>query len=580
MDLPTFVAEKFKAASPLRKIEPFASGLLAVDAVRVSALIEQWRAHSNKVLPLTYTEFRTVLAGDLRPSDSILRAWQRLPLSRYRPDSPAINDHLTACRDDLLANKSIQYETEARRILTRFAGAPASTRLYALYLAFAGRHARQAFFRRWAMPFPEGSSVAHGFIAAGSGQGKSELIKALVFERVRRKEGVVVFDPHGDMVQQIARWPEVARSGKLVYLDPYLAGPDALVTPVMNPMDAIKTSLYQDAAVSYLVEALKRLVGEAEISLRMTALLRTILPALAKQPHAGLLDVRSIMGNPKKPEIKELLEVLAMQAEDNAVNAEFIRDDFKDGDYNNSRMAIRGRLQYLFSSKVFTRCVDGPSTFNLREQIDRGAIILVDLSGNMGQGVAADWGKLLLASLFSAAMSRQDLEPHQRRPCFAYIDEADAFLNESIEDIYAKTRKYGLFLTVAQQTPGANMTPKMAGQVFGNSGIRIAGYSGDPASAKLLAGITGAPEEAVQDLRRGEFLFHAPPTLQRASVRRDLRNFAHSIPNEEWEQVKADQFQRYYRDHSAVNAGRPTAPYSLASHEVQAAKQAIRDPGD
>lgn len=579
MDLPSFVAEKFKAATPFRKIEPLATGLLAVDAVRVSALIEQWRATANRVLPLTYAEFQGVLAGDLLPSESILRAWQRLPLYRYRPDSPELNDHIAACRDDLLANKLIQYETEARRILTRFAGTPATTRLYALYLAFAGRHARQAFFRRWAMPFPEGSSVAHGFIAAGTGQGKSELIKSLVFERVRRKEGVVVFDPHGDMVQQIARWPEVARSGKLVYLDPYLAGPDALVTPVMNPIDTIKTSPYQDAAVSYLVEGLKALVGDAEISLRMTALLRTILPALAKQPHASLADVHALMGNPKKQETKALMEVLATNAQDSPINAAFIRNDLADGDYNNSRTAIRGRLQYLLASLAFDRCVNGPSTFNLREQIDRGAIILVDLSGNMGIGVAADWGKLLLASLFSAAMSRQDLEAHQRRPCFAYIDEADAFLNESVEDIYAKTRKYGLFLTISQQTPGANMSANMESQVFTNAGIRVAGYSGDPASAKRMAAVTGAPEEAVQDLRRGEFLFHVPPKLYRASVRRDLRGFAHSIPKAEWERVKADQLQRYYRDHSAVNAGQPAAPLSFVGGDEQAAK-ARRDPDE
>lgn len=576
MELSAFVAARFGTAPRHPQAAPFASGLLAVDAARVSELIEQWRATSNRALPLTYAEFANVLAGDLRPSESILRAWDRLPLNRHRPESPDTAAYLKERRTALISDLSIEYESKARAILTRFAGVPASPRLYALFLAASSRNTRQAFFRRWAMPFPEGSSVAHGYIAAGSGYGKSELIKALVFERVRRNEGVVVFDPHGDMVQQIARWPEVAHGGKLVYLDPYLAGPEGLATPVLNPIDVIKTSPYQDAAVSYLVDCLQRVVGLAEITQRMTGLLRTVLPAIARQPRASLLDLWAAMGNQKRAGAEAIRESLAAHAEDNAINAEFIREDLKDGEYSNTRAAIRSRLQYLFSSKVFTRCVTGPSTINLRHEIDRGAVILVDLSGHMGTGVAADWGKFLLASLFSAAMSRQNVPPALRRSCFAYIDEADAFLNESIEDIYAKTRKYGLFLTVAQQVPGAGMTPTMASQVFGNSGMRVAGYSGDPSSAKRLAEITGAPEEAVQDLRRGEFLFRVPPKLYRASVRRDLRSFAHSITDAEWEAVKADQLRRYYRDHGSADAYPADALQDIAAETDAAALQAIR----
>ncbi len=565
----------------------FSGGLLALDAQRVSTLITQWRATSNKALPLTYSEFCGVLAGDLLPSISIQRAWERLPLNRHHPADPTLLPYVSERRADLLTQLSITYESKARDILTRFATTPASPKLYAAYLAWAGRDTRQAFFRRWAMPFPEGSSVAHGYVSAGTGQGKSELIKALVFERVRRQEGVVVFDPHGDMVQQIARWPEVARSGKLLYIDPYLAGAEGMITPVINPFEEINTNPYQDAAVSYLVRCLQQVVGtqQAEITPRMVALLRTVLPPMAKQANASLLDLWAAMGNPKKPEAEALRELLASHSQDNAVNAQFIREDFKDGDYNNSRVALRSRLQYLFSSTVFTHCVTGASTFNLRQEIDRGAIILVDLSGNMGDGVAADWGKFLLSSLFSAAMSRQNVLPHLRRPCFAYIDEADAFLNESIEDIYAKTRKYGLFLTLAQQVPGAGMSPTMESQVFGNSGIRIAGYSGDPASVKRLAALTGAPEEAIQDLRRGEFIFRVPPHLHRATVRKDLRNFAHSISEQEWQQVKADQLARYYRDHSlpgklqaGMSAYGGIGTTSAASDTERARLQRLRNP--
>jgi hypothetical protein len=59
----------------------------------------------------------------------------------------------------------------------------------------------------------------HTSIVAGTGAGKSELMKALAYHDVRRgKSAVVIIDPHGTMAAEIARWPEVAKSGRLVWL--------------------------------------------------------------------------------------------------------------------------------------------------------------------------------------------------------------------------------------------------------------------------------------------------------------------------------------------------------------------------
>lgn len=592
MDLPTFVASKFNAIPCDPKRPSIASGLLALDADRVSVLIEQWRGIGSKVLPLTYAEFCAVLTGDVSPSESIRRVWQRLPLNRYRPNSPAIKTHLAERSDDLLATLSGKYEVEAQRILKRFAGKSPSPRLYASYLAGAGRDARRAFFRSWAMPFPEAESAAHSYIAAGSGFGKSELIKALVFERVRRGEGIVVLDPHGSMAEQIARWPEVARCGRLVYIDPYIAGPEGNVTPVINPLDPLKFNPYKEAAVSYLIECLQRVVGEMELTQRMEALLKTVLPALAHKEQPTLEDLVNVMAPQpaKQKQAQEgedpthgMLAFVKAHSMDNAASCDFMAHDFLSPGYNNSREAIRGRLQYLLSSLTFQRCIMGSparrsSTINLRQEIDRGAIIVINLaSQKLGGGVSADLGKFLLASLFSAAMSRQDVPESQRKTCFAYLDEADSYLNESVSDIYAQARKFGLFLAVVQQVPGADMTPKIQSQVFGNSGIRIAGNSGDPASITLLANITRASEEAVQDLRRGEFLFYTASNLHRAWIRRDLLGDRYSISNEEWERVKADQIHRYYRNHrSARPAADPMQPgidgVSTATTDMQDAR--------
>jgi hypothetical protein len=561
VDLATFVTTNFTASPCNPKRAGLASGQLALDSARVSALIEQWRAISNKALPITYDEFCAVLSGSLLPSESILRGWERLPMNRHPVPTPALKAHLLARSDDLLTVLSLRYENEAKRILGRFSGRSPSPRLYAQYLFGAGRDVRRAFFRKWSLPLLQGENAAHGYIAAGSGFGKSELIKALVFDRIIRHEGVLVLDPHGEMAEQIARWPEVARSGRLVYIDPYIAGPNGDITPVITPLNPLKHNPYKEAAVSYLIECLRSVVDNQEFSQRMETLLKTVLPALSHKEQPTLFDLVDIMApQPAKrtPDSDDpsrgMLGFIRQHSKENAASFDFIEKDFLSPGYNVTREAIRGRLQYLLSSLTFQRimgCAEyKESTINLRQEMDRGAIIIVNLaSQKLGSDVSADLGKFLLSTVFSAAMSRQDLQQIKPKACFAYLDEADAYLNESVSDIYAQARKYGLFLTVAQQVPGAGMNSLIQSQVFGNSGIRIAGNSGDPASLALLASITRTDEAVIQDLRRGEFLFYSASSQYRATVRRDLIGERHAISEAEWETVRANQIALYYRNH-------------------------------
>lgn len=58
------------------------------------------------------------------------------------------------------------------------------------------------------VPVSETDRMRHTYITGGSGSGKSELIKRLVFRSARYDPrcACVVFDPHGDLAEQIAKW--------------------------------------------------------------------------------------------------------------------------------------------------------------------------------------------------------------------------------------------------------------------------------------------------------------------------------------------------------------------------------------
>lgn len=67
-------------------------------------------------------------------------------------------------------------------------------------------------------------------------------------------------------------------------------------------------------------------------------------------------------------------------------------------------------------------------TFDLRKVMDEGHVLVVNLAkGKIGQGPAAAFGALLMASIGIAGLSRSDLPEEKRRPFYVYGDEFQTF---------------------------------------------------------------------------------------------------------------------------------------------------------
>jgi type IV secretory pathway TraG/TraD family ATPase VirD4 len=113
------------------------------------------------------------------------------------------------------------------------------------------------------------------------------------------------------------------------------------------------------------------------------------------------------------------------------------------------------------------------SSFNIRELMDQGKIIIVNLSrGMVGEDNAAILGSLMVTKIQLAAMSRANVPIEQRRPFYLYVDEFQNFATDSFAVILSEARKYGLNLTVANQYT-SQMNPIVRDAVFGNVGSII-----------------------------------------------------------------------------------------------------------
>jgi len=117
-------------------------------------------------------------------------------------------------------------------------------------------------------------------------------------------------------------------------------------------------------------------------------------------------------------------------------------DEFTPPKHKLSKLLVGGPVSLMLSQP--------DSSFNFRRIMDDGMIFIADLS-KLGTAVREILGGFMVAVMHISALSRSDTPVDKRRPFQIYLDEAHRFTTDSLEDIIAETRKYGVGMTLAHQ---------------------------------------------------------------------------------------------------------------------------------
>jgi hypothetical protein len=150
----------------------------------------------------------------------------------------------------------------------------------------------------------------------------------------------------------------------------------------------------------------------------------------------------------------------------------FWRDEFDKRDERQKQEAIwpiTNKIGQFLSSQVVRNIFGQPkSKLNLREAMDNGKIILINLSkGKIGEDNASMIGSLLVTKFQIDAMSRADMRPEDRVPFYLYIDEFQNFATDSFATILSEARKYKLSLIMANQYT-TQLLETIRDAIFGN----------------------------------------------------------------------------------------------------------------
>lgn len=400
---------------------------------------------------------------------------------------------------------------------------------------------------------PEKARQAHTYIIGASKSGKSELIKDLIFSDFEKEnKSVILIEPHGDLAEQVAKL-KGKNNEKLVYIDFTL---DPEKTPVLNPFDiSDRTPENIEIQAQALIDAFEDILG-AEFSTQMEELLGATIRTLMHTGKGDFWELRRFMDDENNSDL-----VTAGKASPNPKDRLFFNDgSFNQQSYKPTKNSLKSKIGTYLGYAVFRNFTTGKSTIDLKKLTDGKMWVIINLSkGNIGKKVSPILGRFVIASLQNIILQRA--KTTHRTPVYLYIDEFQNYTSETIEEIFSESRKYGFHLTVAHQNTG-QLLGKMRDLIFSNTSVKIIGRN-DTDQLKKLSNQILVEFGKLDKLTTGKFYMRVEKNeAKQVQVGTKLLDNKYSMTAQEWEQVKAEQLEKYYtkiQEHEPPTISEPTS---------------------
>jgi len=303
----------------------------------------------------------------------------------------------------------------------------------------------------------------HIYVIGQTGAGKTGLLQLLTLSDIYYDQGFCVIDPHGDYALSMLEYIPQRRVKDVVYFNPA----DVNFPIGFNPLEVTDPALKNHVS-SELVGVLKRMFDSW--GPRLEYILRYTILALLDYPNATMLDITRMLV--EKPYRDNVIKYVTDPVVKTFWTTEFASWNEK---FASEAVApVLNKVGAFVANPMIRNIVGQPkSTFNIREIMDEGKILIVNLSrGLVGEDNAAILGALMVTKIQLAAMSRANVALDQRRPFYLYVDEFQNFATDSFAVILSEARKYGLNLGVANQYV-SQMDPVVRDAVFGNVGSMV-----------------------------------------------------------------------------------------------------------
>lgn len=316
----------------------------------------------------------------------------------------------------------------------------------------------------------------HMYVIGKTGTGKSTLLANMAIADMRNREGMAVFDPHGDLSEILLNYVPSYRINDVCYLDPS----DINNLPSINILE-VPNPVHRELVASGIVSIFYKLYSYSW-GPRLEHILRNTLLSLLEIPNTTLIQVPEILTSNgyRKSVVARLSDPVLKNFWENEFNVMSEQQRIE------AIAPILNKVGQYIASPTIRNIIGKPySTIDLEKIMNEGKILIVNLSqGKLGEDNAALLGAMLITKFQLAAMNRVNIPEEERRDFFLYIDEFQNFATQSFIKILSEARKFRLDLLLTNQYIG-QLSEEIQKAIFGNVGTLIS-FGVGAADAQIL----------------------------------------------------------------------------------------------
>lgn len=327
----------------------------------------------------------------------------------------------------------------------------------------------------------------HMYIVGGTGNGKTTMLQYMIAQDIKNGKGLAVIDPHGDMAQEVLSYVPKERLKDVVYFNP-----DDLDHPLRLNLLEFDTSLTgndllreKDLVTESVISIFRKMFSDDDSGgHRIEYILRNTIQTALTVPDCTLFTIYKLLNDARYRN-----SVVTLLDDDNL--KDFWWNELgKAGGMQKVKMVagITAKVgRFLFSASAKKILEEPKSTINFEDIMDNSKILICNFSkGLIGEDTSELLGTAVLAKLQLASFKRARQNQADRRPFYLYVDEFQNFATVSFVQMLSESRKYKLYLTMAEQSTSQQSDKNMINIILANTGTVVCFRTGNPADEQIL----------------------------------------------------------------------------------------------
>lgn len=328
----------------------------------------------------------------------------------------------------------------------------------------------------------------HMYLLGQTGSGKSTIIFHMAKDDIQKGRGICVIDPHGDLVEDLLTTIPANRIDDVVYINPFdLKHPIGINLLELTPgLDGDELELEKEVVCESTISIFRRIFSKDENvdAHRIEYILRNTIYTAFYVKDATIFTVYDLLTDP-------VFKTKVLKSVTDKHLQNFWKNEFgKAGDFQVFKMisGVTAKVGRFLFSPIARRILEQPtSTIHFDTLLDEGKIVLCNLSqGKLGEDNSQVLGTTLITKIHQAIMQRARVEKAQRKPFYLYVDEFQNYATTSFTNLLSSDRKYGLRITIAQQSTSQQDNKRITEIILANVGSTVCFRTASPVDEGLM----------------------------------------------------------------------------------------------